>query len=116
MENIIGEQERKWGMICHLSAFVFFIFPFGNILAPLIVWILKKDKYPYVDVNGREVLNFQISVTIYLMISIILMAVLIGFLLFAAVIITNFILVVIAGAKAKEGIVYRYPFTFRVLS
>jgi uncharacterized Tic20 family protein len=49
-----------WAMFCHIAAFAFFIFPFGNILGPLVIWLIKKETYPFVDEQGKESLNFQI--------------------------------------------------------
>jgi uncharacterized Tic20 family protein len=57
-------QARMWNMLCHLSALAGFIgIPFGNILGPLIVWQIKKNEFPSVDVHGKAALNFQITVT-----------------------------------------------------
>ncbi len=71
--------------LCHLSSFSSFIVPLGNILGPLVVWILRKDQLPQVDMHGKAALNFNISITIYgvigIAISLALMLVLIGFLL-----------------------------------
>jgi len=66
MAKMDESQEKTWGLFCHLSAFGLFVFPpFGNILGPLIIWLIKKDESPYVDKQGKESLNFQISFTIY---------------------------------------------------
>ncbi len=43
------KDQRTWAMLCHISTFVGFVFPFGNIIAPLVLWLLKKDEYPLVD-------------------------------------------------------------------
>lgn len=115
MFNAINKEERNWGMMCHLSAFAFFIVPFGHILGPLVIWLLKKDEIPFVDDQGKEALNFQISITIYAIISGILVIVLVGIALLGMLVILDGILIVIAGIKANEGIPYRYPFSLRVL-
>ena len=60
-----SSDERMWGMLCHLSTFAGYLVPFGNISGPLIVWLVKKDEYAFVDDQGKESLNFQISITIY---------------------------------------------------
>jgi len=66
MAKMDENQEKTWGLFCHLAAFGFFVFPaFGNILGPLVIWLIKKDESPYVDQQGKESLNFQISFTIY---------------------------------------------------
>ncbi|WP_416925739.1 DUF4870 domain-containing protein [Ottowia sp.] len=68
-------------MFAHLSALAGFIIPFGNLLGPLIVWQLKKNEMPFVDDQGKEALNFQITVTLALLVSLLLIFVLIGFVL-----------------------------------
>ncbi len=115
MDEVYSKEERIWGMVSHLSAFAFFVFPFGNILGPLVVWLLKKDEYPLVDDQGKESLNFQISMTIYGLVSTLLILVIIGIALLIAVFIATFVLTVIAGIKANDGIAYRYPFVIRVI-
>jgi uncharacterized Tic20 family protein len=109
-----SKEARTWGMLCHLSSFVGFIVPFGNIIAPLIIWLIKRDD-PFIDEQGKEALNFQISMTIYAFIAVILALILIGFVLMFIIMIANLILVIIAGVKANDGKSYRYPLTFRFI-
>ena len=59
-----SQQARQWAMFCHFAAFLGLVFPFGNLLGPLIVWQIKKDFDPFVDTQGKEALNFQITVAI----------------------------------------------------
>ena len=88
IENQPSKDERTWAMLCHFSAFTGFIFPLGgNILAPLILWLIKKEELPFVDDQGKEVLNFQISMTIYFIISGILCIILIGIPIFIGLVI-----------------------------
>jgi len=115
MAKMDQKQERTWGMLCHLSALAAFIFPFGNIFGPLIVWLVKKDESPFVDDQGKESLNFQISFTIYCIFAAILAVILIGFILLIALGIAFLILVIIASVKANEGEEFRYPFTIRLV-
>ncbi|MHC4819193.1 MAG: DUF4870 domain-containing protein, partial [Planctomycetota bacterium] len=89
--------------------------PFGNILGPLVIWLIKKDEMPFVDDQGKEVLNFQISLTIYAIISGILCLIFIGFLLLPAVLIFGIVMTIIGTIKASSGERYRYPFTIRFL-
>ena len=58
-------DQNMWAMLCHLSALAGFIIPLGNVIGPLVIWMIKKDVYPLVDDQGKEALNFQISMTIY---------------------------------------------------
>jgi uncharacterized Tic20 family protein len=110
-----NRDERMWAMFCHLSALVGFIIPFGNIIAPLVLWSLKKEEYPLVNDQGKESLNFQISMTIYLIASAILIIVVIGIILLILLGIFSLIVIIIAAIKANEGEKYRYPLTIRFL-
>nr|WP_029529634.1 DUF4870 domain-containing protein [Pseudomonas sp. S9] len=109
------QEARQWAMFCHFAAFLGFIFPFGNLVGPLVVWQIKKDLDPFVDEQGKEALNFQISITIAFMISVLLMLVVIGFVLTTLVTVVAVVLAIIAGIKANEGQSYRYPFCWRIV-
>ena len=110
------QQARTYGMLCHLLALAGFIgIPFGNIIGPLVIWLVKKDQYPFVDDQGKESLNFQISLTIYAAVSAILMLVAIGFVLLAAVAVFGLVMIIIAAVQANQGVAYRYPLTIRFL-
>lgn len=110
-----SSQARTWEMLCHLTALAGFIIPFGNLLGPLVIWLIKKNEIPSVDAHGKESLNFQISILIYAIISGILVLVLIGFVLLCAVGLMSLICVIIASVKASNGVPYRYPLTIRFL-
>ncbi len=111
--NKMAADERNWGMYCHLAVFAGFLIPLGNIIGPLVIWLLKKDQYAFVDFNGKEVLNFQITVLIALLVSWVLMFILIGFLLLPAVLVTTLVLTIIGLIKAANGEHHRYPFSFK---
>ncbi|QRY80338.1 DUF4870 domain-containing protein [Pseudomonas sp. PDNC002] len=108
-----SQEARQWAMFCHFAAFLGFIFPFGNLLGPLIVWQVKRESDPFIDQQGKEALNFQITVTLAVLVSFLLMLVVIGFFLLGLVSIGALVLTIIAGVKANEGLDYRYPFTWR---
>ena len=110
-----AQSARQWAMFCHLSAFLGMIFPFGNLLGPLILWQMKKESDPFIDAKGKEALNFQITVAIAATVSILLMVVVVGFALLMLVGLGALVLTIIAGVKANEGVDYRYPFTWRLL-
>ena len=108
------KAERTWALFAHLSPVILFLgFPIGNILAPFVIWLMKKDEMPFVADQARESLNFQISVTIYLFISSVFLLIFVGILMLPVVLIADFVLLMIASVKANEGERYRYPFTIR---
>ncbi|AGI26711.1 DUF4870 domain-containing protein [Pseudomonas sp. MT3] len=110
-----SREARQWAMFCHFAAFLCFVFPFGNLIGPLIVWQIKRESDPFVDRQGKEAMNFQITVTLAILISCLLMLVVVGFFLLGLVSIGALVLTIIAGIKANEGVEYRYPFTWRPL-
>ncbi len=114
-----GEKKSSvnWGMVCHVAGLATYIgIPLGNILAPLIIWLVKKDADSFVNEQGRESLNFNISFTIYGLIAGLLCYVLIGFVALPLVLITHIVLVVQATLKANKGESVHYPFTLRFIN
>lgn len=113
--TILTQQEKKWGMLTHLSALIAqFIFPgLGPIIAPLIVWLIKKDSIAFVDDQGKEALNFNISVFLYSIICGLLWLVVIGMVLFPILFLFWLVFTIVASVKAYEGVAYRYPLTIR---
>ena len=116
-------DDTTWGMLCHISALAGFVIPFGNIIGPVVVWVLKKDQSSFVDAHGKEAINFNISYTIYFValaiIGFILTFILIGFLVFMLMPVLGLavlVLMVIAAIKASKGEMYQYPFVIRFLS
>lgn len=107
-------DARQWAMIAHLSALVGFIIPFGNVIGPLVVWQIKKDM-PFVEEQGKEALNFQITVIIAVIACFILSFIAIGLLLLPIVGIGALVLTIIAGIKANSGEHYQYPLTIRMI-
>jgi hypothetical protein len=112
----IDRDARLWAMICHLSALAGIILPAsGNIVAPLIIWQIKKDDNPFIDEQGKEAVNFQISMSIYFIASVFLCIFCVGAFLVAATIIVFFVFLLIAAVKANNGYHYRYPLSIRFI-
>lgn len=110
------EGDKTMAMLCHLLSFVGFIgIPLGNILGPLVLWLIKKDQDALVDATGKEVLNFQISAFIYGIVCALLFFVVIGVVLLPILIIAVVVYTIIGAMKANEGQLYRYPFTIRFI-
>ncbi len=114
-EEVPSKDATTWGMLCHLIALAGFIIPFGNVIGPLVIWLIKKDEFPFVEDQGKESLNFQISMTIYFIVSIILMVIVIGVLLLIALAIFEVIMIIIATVKANSGEKYRYPLSIKFI-
>ncbi|BAZ66022.1 conserved hypothetical membrane protein [Fischerella sp. NIES-4106] len=143
MYNQLDETTRAWGMACHLSALGGLIIPFGSVLIPLIIWLTQKEKHQFINEQGKESVNFQISLIIYILalsfilIFLILLLSLISGLISEensfsflsifislqmllafvslAIFLFQLIIVIIAAVKAYNGQSYRYPFNLRLL-
>ena len=110
------KDAKMWAMFCHLGGLAGIVFPFvGNIVLPLIFWQIKKDQYPFVDEHGKEAVNFQITMTIAALISVVLFVICIGPFVLSAVGIVDIIFLIIAAIKANDGKSYRYPLTIRFI-
>ena len=111
-----SSEARNFALFCHLSSLCGWIgVPFGTILGPLLIWLLKKDQFPMVDEHGKEALNFNITITIAALICIPLIFVLIGIFLLLAVAIIHIVFVIKAAIEASNGRSYRYPFALRLI-
>ena len=103
------KDDRTFGMLAHLlGLFTFFV-------GPLVIWLVKKDESPFVDDQGKEALNFQICMTIGIVVSYFAFMLFIGCLTLPALLIANLVLSIMATVKANEGVVYRYPFNIRLI-
>jgi len=107
----VPSESRGWATAAHLVPLIGLGF-----VAPLVVWLMKKDEDPFVEYHAREALNFQISLLIYVIASIVLMFVIIGFVLIFVVLIFALVVMIIAGVKAANGEFYRYPLIFRFIT
>jgi uncharacterized Tic20 family protein len=131
---IPGKEVRNSAMFTHLAAFGSLVVPFGNILGPLIVWQIKKDQSEFVDENGKESINFQITYTIVIFVLLGLGAgfaissgfrgfeggIAISIVFFIAIIILYalmaLVFVIIASIKASKGEMFRYPMSIRFIA
>jgi uncharacterized Tic20 family protein len=118
-ENLMGAEsspiippssdERTLAILSHILTVV------SSFLAPLIIYLVKKDESAYVAEHAKESLNFQITMFILYIVSCILVLLLVGILLIWLLSIVNLALVIIATIKASENKMYRYPFNFRLI-
>jgi len=110
------QDERTWGMLAHIAAFALFLVPlFGCALGPLVVWLIKRDQSQFVNDQGKESLNFNISFLLASCVCGALVFVFIGILLGVALFFYWLAMTIVAGIKASEGVRYRYPFTLRLI-
>ena len=122
----VTKEDRNMAMLCHLAAFATVVgIPLGNILGPLVVWLIKREQSSFVDWHGKESINFQISVTIYGIVGGILIVLgiiggilapaLIGLVLLPLTLLFAFVIVIVATMRANDGLRYLYPLTMRFI-
>ena len=109
------KDTRMWSMILHFSMLANCIAPPAGIVAPIVIWQLKKDEFPALDQHGKNAVNWIISATIYSIVSFLLVFVVIGFFLLLILGILSIVFPLIAGIKANNGVVWKYPLTFEFL-
>lgn len=111
----ISKQEKDLAMMSHLLGLLGSVIPFGNIIAPLIIMLAKGGQEGFVKDHAREAVNFQISMTIYFFISVILVILIIGILGLLVIAIFEIISVIKAAQAATRGETFRYPLTIRFI-
>lgn len=112
---LTDSQIRTIAMWCHLSALAGFLVPLGSVLGPLVVWLSQRDKSAFIDDQGKEAVNFQLSIMIYAAVCFLLILILVGFLLLLALSFGALALVIIAAIQANQGVAYRYPLIIRFI-
>jgi uncharacterized Tic20 family protein len=108
--NGVPSADRTLALLTHLSGIFFWFLP------PLIVYLVKKDNGPWIRRQAAEALNFQLTVLIAWIVSLVLILVVIGFVMIWAVGLANLVLCIIAAIKANDGVDYRYPLAIRFVS
>lgn len=119
-------QAKQWGMFCHLSALIGICLPFGNIIAPAVLWKVKGGEDPFIEDQGKEAVNFQICLTL-VSLALVVLSIIIGFIpvirmLSALISLVSIVvglgglaLLIMGGLKANAGERYRYPFIIRLI-
>ena len=119
-----NQEERQWAMFAHLSALLGALLTggIGVFIGPLVIWLIKRETMPFVDDQGKEALNFNITIAIVGVALIILTVVTLGIGVLLtlpvglAVTVAWLVLTVIAAIKSSEGVSYRYPLTLRLIN
>ena len=107
----VGDEERTWGILIHAGGFAGLAVPFGNVLAPLVAWLVKRDESRFVDENGIRALNFQLTWSVILLATALSILVGVGLVLFPLAMLVWLILTVVGTVKAADEEVYDYPLT-----
>ena len=110
----VSSNSRNLATLSHLSAFITFV-GIPSLVGPLVMWLLNRDD-PFVEQQAKEALNFNISFLIYGVVAALSIILLVGLIALPVVLVTWFVLVVVAAVKAGNGEGYQYPFTIRFVS
>jgi uncharacterized protein len=112
----ITREESDWATFCHLAGFAIFILPpFGHVIFPLILWLLKRHDSSFIDEQGKEAVNFQLSVSIYGIFCALLLLFIIGLPLLMLLFVFWAFCIIYASIQANDGMSYRYPLIIRII-
>lgn len=115
-----NRSDRNWAIGAHLASVAGWVgIPFGHILAPLGVWLIKKEESEFVRSQSIESLNFQISMTLYAFLAAVLAFTVVGLVIaipgLLFLVIADIILTIVGAVRVNDGEAYRYPATIRFL-
>ena len=111
----MDQNTKTWAMILHLSLFAGYVIPLAGLIAPIVIWQIKKEAMPELDAHGKTVVNFIISLVIYSFVAVLLTFVLIGIPILIALGIVGIVYPIIGGLKANNGELWSYPGILRLL-
>ena len=114
-DGSVDPQVRTTAVAAHLSTLVGLVVPFGSVIGPLAVWLTRRDRDPFIDQNGREALNFGISIAIYGAVVLVAALMLVGIPFLIVGVVAWVVLASLAAVKASQGQSYRYPLTMRLV-
>lgn len=109
-------QTRQWAMFLHLSLLAGFLVPLAGLILPIVLWQVKKQELPGIDVHGKMIVNWIISLVIYGIACFVLFFVLIGIPLLIALCVVAIVFPIIGAIKANEGVLWKYPMTITFIS
>ena len=105
-------DDKMWAMLAHMSFLLTFVIGISCI-APLIIWLMKKESSEFIADQAKEALNFQLAAMIAVLV---LSATCIGAILLPVVVVGGVVYSILGGMAANRGEVYRYPYTFRMIN
>ena len=102
-------ETRTWAMFLHFSLLAGYVAPIAGLIAPIIIWQVQKDKLPGIDEHGKVVVNWLISLILYLILSALLLFIFFGIPMLIVLIVATIIFPIIGGIKANDGQLWKYP-------
>jgi uncharacterized Tic20 family protein len=111
----LEQQTRQWAFFLHISQLAGYAVPLAGLVAPIVIWQLKKNELPGLDVHGKIVVNWILSEIIYFIVSALLVVVVIGIPLLIAVGVCGIVFAILGAIKANNGEVWKYPLSITFL-
>ncbi len=111
--NTSSITDKQWALIAHLGTLAGYVIPLGNIIVPLVIYVSKKDESEFVREHARESLNFQLTLTLLVVIAVITVVLMVGILFLIILPVINLIFVILAALAIDRGEFYRYPIAIK---
>jgi uncharacterized Tic20 family protein len=108
-----SEWERTYAMFVHLSLLTFHVMM--PVIPALVLWLIKRDRSPFIDDHGKEAINFQISLVIYFVVGVLASMICVGLPILIATYVLGIVGMILAAIAANKGRYYRYPACIRLL-
>ena len=113
--STVDSSAKQWAVILHLSQFAGFVVPFAGLVAPILIWQLKKDEVPGLDAHGKIIANWMISAFIYGIVCGLLTIILIGLLGLMVLGVMALAYPIIGAIKANDGVAWKYPLSIQFI-
>ncbi len=110
----LQKETNTWALVMHLSLLAGFLVPLAGLIAPIVIYLLKKEQLPGLVAHGHVIFNWLVSLIVYLLIGGLLTIVLIGIPILLALGLVSLIFPIIGAIKASDGVVWRYPLSIEI--
>ncbi len=114
VDPLAAEWEKQWAMFTHLTLFVLPV-AWIPVIPALIMWMIKRKESPFVDDQGREVVNFHLTLLVYGVVVFFLKFICVGYLLWYVLAGFGYVFAVLGAVAAGRGQFYRYPMCLRMI-
>jgi len=100
---------------CNMALLIYILAIVTGWVGPLIIWLIKKDQSAFINDQGKEVLNFEITVFMAMIVASLTCIIGIGLILMPLVMVCNLVFMIVGAIAASKGTAYRFPLAIRLL-